>query len=472
MRGALRRRGAHLPHAPVAVGHPQRRADRARRGAARALRPDGRGRRRSTSSRRARSTSASSSPARPSPRSRSSPRWRAARNYRAGRGGLHASAIRPTTSSCSTRDASSSRSGATSAPAPPGSCCARARCSAGRRCSRASRGASRARARWRSRRCCGSTARGAARPGGRSGVGLSGHAPAVGADRALSRRAGSEVTQDERTAGSRGGSRRRQEHTPRAAPMSVATRHIKGGHHESNSCCSLGAGARSCRSPLTAGHRAADRTTTASRASPVKLMVGYQPYYTQSWSGRGDARQEVLREVPAEGLRGRVPDRPAGRDHRQQHAGRQAARSATWATCRRSCRPPRPRPPTSAWWPTSASATTSATSSSRATTRRSSRPPKDVIKWLDGKIVAVPKGSCTDRFAQATFKKENVNPKEYLNQNIEVITSQLPRRQDRRGGDLGADRLAPGAGRPRAARRLGRERAARTTAASSPCAPT
>jgi NitT/TauT family transport system substrate-binding protein len=48
---------------------------------------------------------------------------------------------------------------------------------------------------------------------------------------------------------------------------------------------------------------------------------------------------------------------------------------------------------------------------------------KDALKWLDGKIVAVPKGSCTDRFAQATFKKEGVNPKEYLNQNIEVITS-------------------------------------------------
>jgi len=45
------------------------------------------------------------------------------------------------------------------------------------------------------------------------------------------------------------------------------------------------------------------------------------------------------------------------------------------------------------------------------------------LKWLDGKTVAVPKGSCTDRYAQATFKKLKVTPKEYLNQNIEVITS-------------------------------------------------
>jgi NitT/TauT family transport system substrate-binding protein len=45
------------------------------------------------------------------------------------------------------------------------------------------------------------------------------------------------------------------------------------------------------------------------------------------------------------------------------------------------------------------------------------------LKWLEGKKVAVPKGSCTDRFARAVFKKQGVNPGEYLNQNIELITS-------------------------------------------------
>src|SRR2546422_5495485 len=48
---------------------------------------------------------------------------------------------------------------------------------------------------------------------------------------------------------------------------------------------------------------------------------------------------------------------------------------------------------------------------------------KEAIRWLNGKIVAVPKGSCTDRFAQAVFRKSGIQPKEYLNQNIEVITS-------------------------------------------------
>ncbi len=49
--------------------------------------------------------------------------------------------------------------------------------------------------------------------------------------------------------------------------------------------------------------------------------------------------------------------------------------------------------------------------------------PQDARKWLDGKTVAVPKGSCSDWFARAVFKKNNVTPAEYLNQNIELITS-------------------------------------------------
>ena len=49
--------------------------------------------------------------------------------------------------------------------------------------------------------------------------------------------------------------------------------------------------------------------------------------------------------------------------------------------------------------------------------------PEEAIKWLHGKSVAVPKGSCTDRFAQAVFKRFDIKPSEYLNQSIEVITS-------------------------------------------------
>lgn len=46
-----------------------------------------------------------------------------------------------------------------------------------------------------------------------------------------------------------------------------------------------------------------------------------------------------------------------------------------------------------------------------------------VLNWLNGKIVAAPKGSCTDRFAQTVFLKKHITPNSYLNQSIEVITS-------------------------------------------------
>jgi NitT/TauT family transport system substrate-binding protein len=48
---------------------------------------------------------------------------------------------------------------------------------------------------------------------------------------------------------------------------------------------------------------------------------------------------------------------------------------------------------------------------------------QDALKWLDGKQVATAKGACSDRFAQAVYQKMKVQPKDYLNQNIEVMTS-------------------------------------------------
>jgi NitT/TauT family transport system substrate-binding protein len=47
----------------------------------------------------------------------------------------------------------------------------------------------------------------------------------------------------------------------------------------------------------------------------------------------------------------------------------------------------------------------------------------EAIKWLGGKQVAIPKGSCADRFADVIFRKASVQPAAYLNQNIEVVTS-------------------------------------------------
>jgi NitT/TauT family transport system substrate-binding protein len=48
---------------------------------------------------------------------------------------------------------------------------------------------------------------------------------------------------------------------------------------------------------------------------------------------------------------------------------------------------------------------------------------RDALAWFNGKTVATPQGSCTDRIAQATFDALAVKPTAYLNQSIEVITS-------------------------------------------------
>lgn len=48
---------------------------------------------------------------------------------------------------------------------------------------------------------------------------------------------------------------------------------------------------------------------------------------------------------------------------------------------------------------------------------------QEAVKWMHGKTVAVPQGGCPDRFAQVVFQKNNIKPAAYLNQNIEVITS-------------------------------------------------
>ena len=48
---------------------------------------------------------------------------------------------------------------------------------------------------------------------------------------------------------------------------------------------------------------------------------------------------------------------------------------------------------------------------------------EELARWLDGKTIAAPKGSASDQYLLAFFKKYNVKPKEYLNQGIEPITA-------------------------------------------------
>ena len=47
----------------------------------------------------------------------------------------------------------------------------------------------------------------------------------------------------------------------------------------------------------------------------------------------------------------------------------------------------------------------------------------EAVKWMDGKRTSSPHGSCTDRFGRYAFEQAGIQPAQYLNQNIEVITT-------------------------------------------------
>jgi NitT/TauT family transport system substrate-binding protein len=155
---------------------------------------------------------------------------------------------------------------------------------------------------------------------------------------------------------------------------------------------------------------------------PVKLVVGYQPYYTQAWSGvvmRGKKFYEKYLPKGSEvelqiGLQGAiiVNNMLAGK----QNIGYMGDMPSIVSTTKQDVADVR----------LVANLGLAYDQCNVFLVRNDAPQFKDAneaIKWLDGKIVAVPKGSCTDRFGQATFKRSNIQPKEYLNQNIEVITS-------------------------------------------------
>jgi NitT/TauT family transport system substrate-binding protein len=48
---------------------------------------------------------------------------------------------------------------------------------------------------------------------------------------------------------------------------------------------------------------------------------------------------------------------------------------------------------------------------------------KEGFQWLNGKVLAAPRGSCADRFMQVVLQKEGIKPDAYLNQSNEIIVS-------------------------------------------------
>lgn len=155
---------------------------------------------------------------------------------------------------------------------------------------------------------------------------------------------------------------------------------------------------------------------------PVKLTVGYQPYYTQAWSGVVISGLQLWKKhLPAGsevefqvGLQGAVIVGQLLAD--KQQIGYMGDMPSLTATNRSEVADIR----------LVAVLGLSQQQCNIFLVRNDA--PKfasglDAVKWMADKTVSSPHGSCTDRFARSVFQKENVKPAQYLNQNIEVITT-------------------------------------------------
>jgi NitT/TauT family transport system substrate-binding protein len=171
-----------------------------------------------------------------------------------------------------------------------------------------------------------------------------------------------------------------------------------------------------------AASRAPSATKYGNPGEPIHLVVGYQPYYSESWSGIVVNGLELWKKhLPAGsnvefeiGLQGSVIVNAMLAD--KQQIGYLGDTPAIVAATKRGVADLR-----------IVAHIGSSQDQCNVFFVRNDAPqfatPAEAIRWLNGKTVAVPKGSCTDRFARAVFAKQKIEPGAYLNQNVELITS-------------------------------------------------
>ena len=221
-----------------------------------------------------------------------------------------------------------------------------------------------------------------------------------------------------------------------------------------------------------AERRGASRRTTASRAGRSRVVVGYQPYYTQSWSGvvmRGKKFYEKYLPKGSNvefqiGLQGAiiVNNMLAGK----QHIGYMGDMPSIVSTTKQEVADVR-----------LVANLGLAYDQCNAFLARNDAPQFKKRPGSDQVAGRQDRGGAQGqlhrplragrRSRSSNIKPEGVPEPEHRGDHL-----QLPRRQARRGGDVGADHLAPGAGGPRAPASPPARACRRTTAASSRCAPT
>jgi NitT/TauT family transport system substrate-binding protein len=155
---------------------------------------------------------------------------------------------------------------------------------------------------------------------------------------------------------------------------------------------------------------------------PVDLVVGYQPYYTEGWSGLVLKETQLWKQYLPKGstvefqvgLQGSiiVSQMLAGK----QQIGYLGDMPAIVGASKRSIRDLR-------------IVATVGMSSDQCGVflvkkgAAQSRSQDQSIKSLNGRTVATPQGSCADRVAQDVFAQQGVKPKTYLNQSNDLIAS-------------------------------------------------
>ena len=158
----------------------------------------------------------------------------------------------------------------------------------------------------------------------------------------------------------------------------------------------------------------------------VDLVVGYQPYYTASWSGVVNNGKSFWKKYLPEGstasfqigLQGAVIVNAMTGE--KQHIGYVGDMPAIAATFRNL----RDRGGTDLR--IVATLGTSEQQCNIMLVRNDAPDFKDgqeAVKWLAGKQTSAPQGACSDRFARLAFDQTGTKPATYLNQNVEVITT-------------------------------------------------
>lgn len=165
---------------------------------------------------------------------------------------------------------------------------------------------------------------------------------------------------------------------------------------------------------------AADTPSFGKQGDPIALRIGYQPLYAEGWSALVVEAKELWKSrLPAGSTVEFLPSAAGGAIIGQMVAGKlQMGYVGDMPALTASSRP-------------ELSDIRMIAVAGRSDQQcnvllvRKDAPsfaePEQAVRWLGGKVVATPHGSCADRFARAVMGKAGVKPEKYFNLGIDGV---------------------------------------------------